>query len=102
MTERIGGSRGEWPCNVRWCLLCDHNVIVEMEIWSVSSVNGTRTISSGGILSLRIQQGDFVEARGRPWLVEAVDDSEPSPPIGSHSTSVCPTIFKTGLNSLVE
>jgi ERCC4-related helicase len=28
-------------------------------------------------LSDRIGQGDFVEARGRPWLVEAVDDSEP-------------------------
>jgi hypothetical protein len=28
-------------------------------------------------LSDRIEQGDFVEARGRPWLVEAVDDSEP-------------------------
>ena len=25
----------------------------------------------------QIEQGDFVEARGRPWLVEAVDDSEP-------------------------
>jgi len=24
----------------------------------------------------RIEQGDFVEARGRPWLVEAVDDSD--------------------------
>jgi hypothetical protein len=24
-----------------------------------------------------IQQGQFVEARGRPWLVEAVDDLEP-------------------------
>jgi len=28
-------------------------------------------------LSYRIAQGDFVEARGRPWLVEVVDDSEP-------------------------
>src|SRR5216683_3511590 len=26
---------------------------------------------------MNIQQGDFVEARGRPWLVEAVDDQEP-------------------------
>jgi len=26
---------------------------------------------------MNIQQGDFVEARGRPWLVEAVDDLEP-------------------------
>jgi ERCC4-related helicase len=26
---------------------------------------------------MTIQQGDFVEARGRPWLVEAVDDTEP-------------------------
>jgi hypothetical protein len=26
---------------------------------------------------MKIQQGDFVEARGRPWLVEAVDDLEP-------------------------
>jgi ERCC4-related helicase len=26
----------------------------------------------------KIEQGDFVEARGRPWLVEAVDDSEPA------------------------
>src|SRR5881398_3501081 len=24
-----------------------------------------------------IQQGQFVEVRGRPWLVEAVDDTEP-------------------------
>jgi hypothetical protein len=24
-----------------------------------------------------IQQGQFVEVRGRPWLVEAVDDREP-------------------------
>lgn len=24
-----------------------------------------------------IQQGQFVEVRGRPWLVEAVDDSQP-------------------------
>jgi hypothetical protein len=28
------------------------------------------------LLSEKIQQGDFVEARGRPWLVEAVDDFE--------------------------
>jgi superfamily II DNA or RNA helicase len=27
-------------------------------------------------LNKRIEEGDFVEARGRPWLVEAVDDSE--------------------------
>ena len=26
---------------------------------------------------MEIQQGQFVEVRGRPWLVEAVDDSEP-------------------------
>jgi hypothetical protein len=26
---------------------------------------------------MNIQQGDFVEARGRPWLVEAIDDQEP-------------------------
>ena len=26
---------------------------------------------------MEIQQGDFVEARGRPWLVEAVNDQEP-------------------------
>src|SRR5436190_2869792 len=26
---------------------------------------------------MAIQQGQFVEVRGRPWLVEAVDDSEP-------------------------
>lgn len=26
---------------------------------------------------MAVEQGDFVEARGRPWLVEAVDDSEP-------------------------
>src|SRR5439155_1486825 len=25
---------------------------------------------------MQIQQGDFVEVRGRPWLVEAIDDSE--------------------------
>ena len=25
----------------------------------------------------KIKQGDFVEARGRPWLVESIDDSEP-------------------------
>lgn len=31
----------------------------------------------GRVLSEKIQQGDFVEARGRPWLVEAVDDFEP-------------------------
>jgi hypothetical protein len=24
-----------------------------------------------------LQQGQFVEVRGRPWLVEAVDDTEP-------------------------
>jgi hypothetical protein len=24
-----------------------------------------------------IQRGNFVEVRGRPWLVEAIDDSEP-------------------------
>jgi ERCC4-related helicase len=28
-------------------------------------------------LGEQIEQGDFVEARGRPWLVEAIDDSEP-------------------------
>jgi superfamily II DNA or RNA helicase len=28
-------------------------------------------------LSYQIEQGSFVEARGRPWLVEAADDSEP-------------------------
>jgi SNF2 family DNA or RNA helicase len=28
-------------------------------------------------LSKRVEQGLFVEARGRPWLVEAVDESEP-------------------------
>jgi SNF2 family DNA or RNA helicase len=28
-------------------------------------------------LSERVEQGDFVEVRGRPWLVEAVDDAEP-------------------------
>lgn len=28
-------------------------------------------------MSNRIQQGDFVEVRGRPWLVETLDDSEP-------------------------
>ena len=28
-------------------------------------------------MGIVIQQGDFVEARGRPWLVEAVDDQEP-------------------------
>lgn len=28
-------------------------------------------------MSDRVTQGAFVEARGRPWLVEAVDDSEP-------------------------
>src|SRR4051795_4129966 len=27
--------------------------------------------------SMAIQQGQFVELRGRPWLVEAVDDREP-------------------------
>src|SRR6266545_6672520 len=26
---------------------------------------------------MSIQQGQFVEVRGRPWLVEAVDDSQP-------------------------
>jgi hypothetical protein len=26
---------------------------------------------------MTVQQGQFVEVRGRPWLVEAVDDSEP-------------------------
>ena len=26
---------------------------------------------------MSIQQGQFVEVRGRPWLVEAVDDREP-------------------------
>ena len=26
---------------------------------------------------MKIQRGDFVEARGRPWLVEAFDDQEP-------------------------
>jgi len=26
---------------------------------------------------MEIQQGQFVEVRGRPWLVEAVDDSQP-------------------------
>ena len=30
----------------------------------------------GGTLSDRIEQGSFVEARGRPWLVEVVDDLE--------------------------
>jgi hypothetical protein len=30
-----------------------------------------------GSNSIVIQQGQFVEVRGRPWLVEAVDDSEP-------------------------
>lgn len=29
----------------------------------------------GGDLN-NIEEGDFVEARGRPWLVEAVDDQE--------------------------
>lgn len=29
-------------------------------------------------MSDRIEQGDFVEARGRHWLVEAVDDLEPT------------------------
>lgn len=24
-----------------------------------------------------VEQGDFVEVRGRPWLVEAIDDSQP-------------------------
>lgn len=28
-------------------------------------------------MSESIEQGSFVEAQGRPWLVEAVDDSEP-------------------------
>ena len=27
---------------------------------------------------MELQQGQFVEVRGRPWLVEAVDDREPS------------------------
>ena len=27
---------------------------------------------------MAVQQGQFVEVRGRPWLVEAVDDREPS------------------------
>jgi hypothetical protein len=27
--------------------------------------------------SMVIQQGQFVEVRGRPWLVEAVDDTQP-------------------------
>jgi hypothetical protein len=26
---------------------------------------------------MEIQQGQFVEVRGRPWLVEAVDDTQP-------------------------
>ena len=26
---------------------------------------------------MQLQQGQFVEVRGRPWLVEAVDDREP-------------------------
>jgi hypothetical protein len=26
---------------------------------------------------MQLQQGQFVEVRGRPWLVEAVDDIEP-------------------------
>ncbi len=26
---------------------------------------------------MQIQQGAFVEVRGRPWLVEAIDDSQP-------------------------
>jgi hypothetical protein len=28
--------------------------------------------------TMELQQGQFVEVRGRPWLVEAVDDREPS------------------------
>ena len=27
---------------------------------------------------MRIQRGNFVEVRGRPWLVEGIDDSEPN------------------------
>jgi hypothetical protein len=39
---------------------------------------GAHKLSAWGyLLSDKIEQGDFVEARGRPWLVEAVDDSEP-------------------------
>ena len=32
---------------------------------------------TGAVLSNKVEQASFVEARGRPWLVEAVDDSEP-------------------------
>jgi hypothetical protein len=37
-------------------------------------------VSERSLLSIgnmAIQQGQFVEVRGRPWLVEAVDDAEP-------------------------
>jgi hypothetical protein len=30
-------------------------------------------------LSAGVEQGDFVEVRGRQWLVEAINDAQPEP-----------------------
>jgi hypothetical protein len=49
-----------------------------------------------------IQQGQFVEVRARPWLVEAVDDSSPiSPRFLSPKKTTCCLNFPSALSTLI-
>jgi hypothetical protein len=41
------------------------------------------TLTRRGALTEGVEQGDFVEVRGRQWLVEAIDDAQPDRPSNS-------------------